>query len=72
MGSVRPPAVAGTFSGRARFARPALVNGAAGLVVAPHGRLSAVLAFTITRGRIVELDILADPQRVRHLDLAQA
>jgi RNA polymerase sigma-70 factor (ECF subfamily) len=60
------------FSGRARFARPALVNGAAGLVVAPHGRLFAVLAFTITRGRIVELDILADPERLRHLDLAQA
>jgi RNA polymerase sigma-70 factor (ECF subfamily) len=60
------------FSGRARFARPALVNGAAGLVVAPHGRLFAVLAFTITRGRIVELDVLADPERLRHLDLAQA
>jgi RNA polymerase sigma-70 factor (ECF subfamily) len=60
------------FSGRARFARPALVNGAAGLVVAPHGRLFAVLAFTITRGRIVELDILADPERLRHLDLAPA
>jgi RNA polymerase sigma-70 factor (ECF subfamily) len=60
------------FSGRARFARPALVNGAAGLVVAPHGRLFAVLAFTITRGRIVELDVLADPERLRHHDLAQA
>jgi RNA polymerase sigma-70 factor (ECF subfamily) len=60
------------FSGRARFARPALVNGAAGLVVAPHGRLFAVLAFTITRGRIVELDVRADPERLRHLDLAQA
>jgi RNA polymerase sigma factor (sigma-70 family) len=60
------------FSGRARFARPALVNGAAGLVVAPHGRLFAVLAFTVTRGRIVELDILADPERLRHLDLALA
>jgi RNA polymerase sigma-70 factor, ECF subfamily len=59
-----------TFSGRARFARPALVNGAAGLVArAPDGRPLAVMGFTVTRGKIVEIDILADPTRLRQLDL---
>jgi len=60
-----------TFSRLARFVRPALVNGAAGVVSwAPGGRPIAVLGFTITRGRIVEIDILADPARLRQLDLA--
>ena len=59
-----------TFSRRARFAQPALVNGAAGVVVAPRGRLSLVLSFTVTGGKIVEIDILADPARLRQLDLA--
>jgi RNA polymerase sigma factor (sigma-70 family) len=56
--------------GRARAARPALVNGAAGLVVAPRGRLMMVLGFTIARGKIVEIDAIADPERLRQLDLA--
>jgi RNA polymerase sigma factor (sigma-70 family) len=64
------PAVADTFSGRARFARPALVNGAVGAVWAPGGRPRVVFGFTITRGKIVEIDILADPERLRWLDLA--
>jgi RNA polymerase sigma factor (sigma-70 family) len=58
------------FSGRARFARPVLVNGAAGVVAAARGRPLAVLAFTIAGGRIVEIDVIADPERLRHLDLA--
>jgi RNA polymerase sigma factor (sigma-70 family) len=58
------------FSRRAPFARPALVNGAAGVVVATRGRPFAVMGFTITRGKIVEIDILADPARLRRLDLA--
>src|SRR5215211_4837872 len=59
-----------TFSRRARFAQPALVNGAIGIVVAPRGRLFLVLGFTITRRKIVEIDILADPERLGRLDLA--
>jgi ketosteroid isomerase-like protein len=55
---------------RARFAEPALVNGAAGVVVAPHGRLFAVLGFTVTGGKIVEIEVIADPARLRRLDLA--
>jgi RNA polymerase sigma factor (sigma-70 family) len=53
----------------AGFARPALVNGAAGLVVAPLGRPFAVMGFTVSGGRIVEIDILADPARLEELDL---
>ena len=59
-----------TFSGSARFARPALVNGAAGIVVAPRGRLVVVLGFTVMRGKIVEIDVVADSARLRQLDLA--
>jgi len=58
-----------TFARLARFARPVLVNGAAGLVVATPGRPLAVAGFTIAGGRIVELDLLADPARLRELDL---
>jgi RNA polymerase sigma-70 factor (ECF subfamily) len=57
------------FSRYAQFARHALVNGAAGLVVVPDGRLFAVLGFTIKGGKIVEMYILADPARLRQLDL---
>ena len=64
------PAVARQFSGRARFAQPALVNGAVGAVWAPRGRPRVAFGFTITRGKIVAIDILADPKRLRHLDLA--
>jgi hypothetical protein len=46
------------------------VNGAAGLVVAAQGRPLSVMAFTVAGGRIVEIDILADPERLRRLDLA--
>ncbi len=64
------PAVAKQFSGRARSAQPALVNGAVGAVWAPRGRPRVVFGFTITRGKIVAIDILADPTRLRQLDLA--
>jgi RNA polymerase sigma-70 factor, ECF subfamily len=63
-------AVADTFSGRARLARPALVNGAVGAVWAPGGRPRVVFGFTITGGKIVAIDILADPGRLGQLDLA--
>ena len=69
-GEVRgAPAVADTFSGRARFARPALVDGSAGAVWAPGGRPRVVFGFSIKGGKIVEIDVLADPTRLRRLDL---
>src|SRR5215208_1991006 len=57
------------FARRAPFARAALVNGAAGVVVAPNGRPLAVMGFTVARGKIAEIDILADPERLSRLDL---
>jgi hypothetical protein len=59
-----------TFSRLSPFVRPALVNGAAGVVVAPRGRPFSVMGFTVAGGKIVEIDVLADPVRLRQLDLA--
>jgi RNA polymerase sigma factor (sigma-70 family) len=53
-----------TYSGLHPFVRPALVNGAAGAVVAPHGRVFSVMGFVVSGGRIVAIDVLADPERV--------
>jgi RNA polymerase sigma-70 factor (ECF subfamily) len=59
-----------TFSRLFPFVRPALVNGAAGVVVAPRGRPFSVMGFTIRGGKIVEIDILADPARLSRLDVS--
>jgi DNA-directed RNA polymerase specialized sigma24 family protein len=59
-----------TFAHLARLARPALVDGAPGPVLAPLGRLRLVLTFAIAGERIVEIDVIADPGRLRRLDLA--
>jgi RNA polymerase sigma-70 factor (ECF subfamily) len=48
----------------APLARPAIVNGAAGAVVAPHGTPIAVIGFTVTDSRIVEIDVVADPAKL--------
>ncbi len=48
----------------APLARPAIVNGAAGAVVAPHGKPIAVVGFTVSGGRIVEIDVIADPAKL--------
>ena len=58
-----------TFVPLVASARPALVNGAAGVVVARRGRPLAVAGFTVAHGQIVEIDLLADPARLRELDL---
>ena len=49
--------------------RPALVNGNAGVVAIRKGHLQSVVGFTIVSGRIVQLDILADPARLAQLDV---
>ncbi|HZG90771.1 MAG TPA: RNA polymerase sigma factor SigJ [Pseudonocardia sp.] len=51
------------------FVRPALVNGAAGVVVTARGRPMFVMAFTVTGGRVAAIDVLADPDRLGRLDL---
>ena len=53
--------VAETFAGRARAARPALIDGAPGAAWLPKGDLSVAFAFTIVAGRITEIELLADP-----------
>ena len=58
-----------TYSKLYPFVITALVNGAAGAVVAPHGRVFSVMAFTVTDGKIVEIDALLDPERLDRLDL---
>jgi RNA polymerase sigma-70 factor (ECF subfamily) len=63
-------AVANTLSGRARAAQPALVDGAVGLVWAPGGEPRVAFGFTIARGKVVAIDLVADPERLRQLDLA--
>jgi RNA polymerase sigma factor (sigma-70 family) len=59
-----------TYSELYPSVRPALINGAAGAVVAPAGRVFAVMAFTITNGRIAQIDALVDPERLGQLNLA--
>jgi RNA polymerase sigma-70 factor, ECF subfamily len=44
--------------------RPVLVNGAAGVVVLVNGRVFSVMAFTVTRGKVVEIDVIVDPDRL--------
>jgi RNA polymerase sigma-70 factor (ECF subfamily) len=56
--------------GRARFSGPALVNGSPGLVMAPRGRLMVVLAFTIVDDLVTSIDVVADDQRLREVDVA--
>ncbi len=65
-------AVAGhtaTYSQLYPFVRAAIVNGAAGAVVAPRDCVFSVMAFTVTNGKIVQIDALLDPQRLAQLDL---
>jgi RNA polymerase sigma factor (sigma-70 family) len=53
----------------ARLARPALVDGAVGVVVAPRGRLFRVLRLTFANGRIAHLEVIGDPERLRQIEV---
>jgi RNA polymerase sigma factor (sigma-70 family) len=66
-------AVARRALGYARFVqhgRRAMVNGAPGMVAISEGRLYSVGGFTVRGGKIVEIDILADPERLHAIDLS--
>jgi RNA polymerase sigma-70 factor (ECF subfamily) len=54
----------------ARHVQLALVNGAFGLVMAPRGRLSRALTFTIANGKITELEVIGNPARLAELDVS--
>src|SRR4029453_9816637 len=53
-----------------RFARPALIDGDPGLVVAPHGRLSVVLTIHIENAKITEINVIGQPSRLPELDIS--
>jgi RNA polymerase sigma-70 factor (ECF subfamily) len=57
------------FSRFAPFLRRVLVNGAMGVVAAPEGKVFSLTGFTVSGGKIVAMDILADPERLRRIDL---
>jgi RNA polymerase sigma-70 factor (ECF subfamily) len=54
----------------AKLTQPALVDGAIGVVVAPHGRLVRALRFTIANGRITEIEVIGNPARLGTLDVS--
>jgi RNA polymerase sigma-70 factor (ECF subfamily) len=68
-GSEAVAAHTATYSKLHPFVRPALVNGAAGVVVAPQGRLFSVMGFTVSGGRITAIHALVDPERLAALEL---
>jgi RNA polymerase sigma-70 factor (ECF subfamily) len=53
----------------APHARPAIVNGNAGVIVVPDAKPFAVVGFSIENGKIVEIDLIADPAKLAHLDV---
>jgi RNA polymerase sigma factor (sigma-70 family) len=61
--------VAKHFLGRAQAARPALIQGAPGAIVAPNGQLLLVVNFEIRQGKIVAIEVIADPTHLHQLDL---
>jgi len=58
------------FSRQIRSAQPALVDGSVGIILAPRGRLLRALRFTIEQGKIVEVDVIVNPERLRELEVA--
>jgi RNA polymerase sigma-70 factor (ECF subfamily) len=54
----------------AHLTRPALVDGAVGVVVAPRGRLVRALRFTIANGRITEIEVIGNPARLGELEVS--
>jgi RNA polymerase sigma-70 factor (ECF subfamily) len=58
------------FAAGARFSRMALVDGEAGLVLAPQGRLSGVLKFTFAEGKIASVEVVGERARLEKMELA--
>ena len=69
-GAAAVAAQAQSYAGMARFAHPVLVNGTLGFVAAPDGQPLALVSFAVRDGKITEIDILADTERLSRLDLA--
>jgi hypothetical protein len=65
-------AAAATFSGRAKGARLALIDGVPGMMWAPGGQVRVVFEFTISDGKIVAIEMIADPEHLAQLDVVPA
>ena len=59
-----------TFGPSSPFFRPVLVNGGAGVLLIEDGKLKSITGFTVVNGRIVAIDVLADPERLSAYDLS--
>ena len=68
-GAPEVAAQARRYAGLARSARPVLVNGTPGFLVATDGQPRALVGLVVRDGKITEIDILADPERLSQLDL---
>ena len=53
-----------------RFVQSALINGSVGVILAPRGRLSRALIFTFANAKILQVEVIGDPARLRELDIA--
>jgi hypothetical protein len=62
-------AVAGVFSGRAKALRPALIDGAAGLIWTHRGETKVVFAFTFAGDTITGIEQIADPEHIARLEV---
>lgn len=69
-GAANVSQLAVAYSHPRQLVTPVLVNGNAGLLTTQHGRPVSLLAFTVQDGKITQIDVLADPDRLRQLDLA--
>ena len=58
------------FARAARFCRFALLDGKPGLVMAPRGRLSRAIVFTFAGEKIVSIEVVAEPARLKRMDVA--
>ncbi|MCZ4102755.1 RNA polymerase sigma factor SigJ [Streptomyces sp. H39-C1] len=57
-----------TFAAYAPYARTALINGAPGIVTVPDGQLFSVMGFNVANGKVTEINLLADPDRLAKLE----
>jgi RNA polymerase sigma factor (sigma-70 family) len=53
-----------------RFVQSALINGSVGVILAPRGKLSRALIFTFANAKILQVEVIGDPARLRELDIA--
>ncbi|HEX3089580.1 MAG TPA: RNA polymerase sigma factor SigJ [Ilumatobacteraceae bacterium] len=58
------------FSRPGALVRPAVVNGAAGVVVMVDGQPFSIMGFTVVEGKVAAIDVLADPDRLRNIDVS--